>query len=405
MMNVPGGVTAAKGFTAGGIHCGIKTNNKEKKDLAIIYSEVLCNAAAVYTKNAVKAAPIYVTMEHLKNGKARAVIANSGNANACAPHGDENARKMCSLASKYLNIPEDDIIVASTGVIGQTLNIGAIEKGIPELSKSLTTDGSGSAAAAIMTTDLVKKEISVMFELGGKQVYLGGIAKGSGMIHPNMGTMLAFLTTDASISPEMLQEAISEATRVTFNRVSVDGDTSTNDMAAILANGLSGSPIIDSKNGDYEVFLSALKYVCQVLAKRIAADGEGATKLVTCRVFGAPDEETAETISKSVVKSSLVKTAMFGSDANWGRVLCAMGYSGAEFSPSDVEVGFKSEAGEITVCKGGVGLPFDEELAKEILSEHDVSIEINLNAGKSEVSTWGCDLSYDYVKINGDYRT
>ena len=406
MKLISGGVTAAKGFRAAGVHAGVKAGSSaDKNDLAMILCDTEASAAGVYTMNRVKAAPIYVTMEHLENGSARGIIANSGNANACAPLGHENAVKMCEAAASATGLRPEDFIVCSTGVIGQTLNVSVIENACPTLASLLSRDGSSDAAAAIMTTDTKKKEIAVSFELGGKEVRLGGIAKGSGMIHPNMGTMLCFLTTDCAISPDVLQDALYEVTKVTFNRVSVDGDTSTNDTCCILASGAAENPLIDWKSEDYDVFYGALKFVCTELAKKIAGDGEGATKLVTCTVSGSRSDEAAEKLAMEVIRSSLVKAAMFGADANWGRVLCAMGYSKAPFRPECVDVTFASAAGSIAVCKAGEGLEFDEELAKKVLSQDEVEIQVNVNEGEHAVTAWGCDLTYDYVKINGDYRT
>ena len=406
MKLISGGVTAAKGFRAAGVHAGVKAGSSpDKNDLAMILCDTEAAAAGVYTMNRVKAAPIYVTMEHLENGTARGVIANSGNANACAPLGHENAVKMCEAAASATGLRPEDFIVCSTGVIGQTLNVSVIEDACPTLASLLSRDGSGDAAAAIMTTDTKKKEIAVSFEIGGKEVRLGGIAKGSGMIHPNMATMLCFLTTDCAISSDVLQDALYEVTKVTFNRVSVDGDTSTNDTCCILASGAAENALIDWKSEDYDVFYGALKYVCTELAKKIAGDGEGATKLVSCTVSGSRSDEAAEKLSMEVIRSSLVKAAMFGADANWGRVLCAMGYSKAPFRPECVDVAFASAAGTIQVCKAGEGLDFDEELAKKVLSQPEVEILVNVNEGEHAVTAWGCDLTYDYVKINGDYRT
>ena len=406
MKLISGGVTATKGFRAAGVHAGVKAGSSaDKNDLAMILCDTEASAAGVYTMNRVKAAPIYVTMEHLENGSARGIIANSGNANACAPLGHENAVKMCEAAASATGLRPEDFIVCSTGVIGQTLNVSVIENACPTLASLLSRDGSGDAAAAIMTTDTKKKEIAVSFELGGKEVRLGGIAKGSGMIHPNMGTMLCFLTTDCAISPDVLQDALYEVTKVTFNRVSVDGDTSTNDTCCILASGAAENQLIDWKSEDYDVFYGALKFVCTELAKKIAGDGEGATKLVTCTVSGSRSDEAAEKLAMEVIRSSLVKAAMFGADANWGRVLCAMGYSKAPFRPECVDVSFASAAGSIAVCKAGEGLEFDEDLAKKVLSQDEVEIQVNVNEGEHAVTAWGCDLTYDYVKINGDYRT
>jgi len=405
MKIIEGGVCAAKGFKASGLHVGVKTKNKEKKDIALILSDCDCTAAAVYTRNVVKAAPLHVTKENLKDGKARVVFANSGNANACAPQGEENARRMCSKIASELGLNGSDVIVASTGVIGQTLPIDVIESGISELVSCLSYDGSKDAAAAIMTTDLIMKEVAVEFDLNGKTIKIGGIAKGSGMIHPNMGTILAFLTTDCAISVEMIHKALVNATNVSFNRVSVDGDSSTNDMLSLMANGLAGNEEITKPGTGYDAFSEALNLLCIELAKMIASDGEGATHLITCRVSGAKNEEDAEGLSKSVISSTLLKAAIFGADANWGRILCAMGYSGVDLNPDTVSVAFESKVGRIKVCENGRGVDFDEPKAKEILTEHDIMIDINLTAGTAECTCWGCDITYDYIKINGDYRT
>ena len=405
MKQISGGVTAPKGFVAGGVHCGVKTHNKDKKDLALILSERECTAAAVYTMNRVKAAPIYVTMDHLEDGTAWGIVANSGNANACSPLSHEYAEEMCQSAPRAPGLKPADFVVASTGVIGQTLNIAAIQKGMPEVVQALSKEGSDAAAHAIMTTDTEKKETAVTFTLGGKSVTIGAIAKGSGMIHPNMGTMLAFLTTDCAITEEMLAEALHETVPRTFNRVTVDGDTSTNDMCVVLANGMAENDQIEWKDDNYTVFQKALRQVCEYLARCIAGDGEGASRLVTCTVHQARSEESAERLAKAVVASPLVKAAMFGADANWGRVLCAMGYSKAPFRPEYVDMKFASAVGEVEVCRQGMGLDFDEEAAKSILSQDEVIIDITLHEGKEEATCWGCDLTYDYVRINGDYRT
>jgi len=405
MKHIEGGVCAAKGFTAAGLHCGVKTKNTEKKDVALIVSECDCSAAAVFTKNVVKAAPLHITKKHLADGKARAIIANSGNANACAPHGEENAELTCKAVADALGISSDDVVVASTGVIGQTLNTAAIIGGIPQLKNLLSTSGSGDAASAIMTTDTVKKEIAVETTIGGKTVRMGGIAKGSGMIHPNMGTMLCFITTDAAIAPDMIKKALLKVINVSFNRISVDGDTSTNDTCCILANGLAGNKEITSEGEDFDAFMEALTVLCTTLAKEMASDGEGASHLITCNVFGVETEEKADTVAKSVVSSTLTKAAIFGADANWGRILCAMGYSGAQFDPEKVSVSFASNAGSIMVCENGRGLDFDEDLAKKILTEHDIEINIDMKEGSASCTCWGCDITYEYVKINGDYRT
>jgi len=407
MKFIEGGVCAAQGFRAAGIHVGVKTHAAWKKDLALIVSDVDCAAAAVFTKNVVKAAPIHVNKIHLADGRARAVIANSGNANACAPSGEENAEKMCAAAARAIGCAPADVVVASTGVIGQTINIQVIEEGVPALYGELahSAEASDAAAHAIMTTDTVKKEVAVETTVGGKTVRMGGIAKGSGMIHPNMGTMLCFLTTDCAISSEMIQAALLETVGISFNRISVDGDTSTNDTCCVLANGLAGNRPITAKGADYAAFLEALQALCMELAKKMASDGEGAKHLITCTVAGAKNEQSAETIAKSVISSTLTKAAIFGADANWGRVLCAMGYSGEAFDPDKVDVRFASAAGEIAVCEQGRGLPFDEELAKKILTEHDVEIQISMGEGDGRCTCWGCDITYDYIKINGDYRT
>ena len=420
MKQIPGGVTAPKGFTASGVHCGVKKGKGDgnqppmskmpevlegKKDLALIVSEQPCVAAAVYTMNRVKAAPLYVTMDHLENGEAQAIVANSGNANACAPNSHEHAEEMCQLAAQATGLKASDFVVASTGVIGQELNIEAIAKGMPAAAAALSKNGSDDAANAIMTTDTVKKELSVTCSIGGKTVTIGAIAKGSGMIHPNMGTMLCFVTTDCAITHEMLTDALHEIVPRTFNRVTVDGDTSTNDMCVVLANGMAGNELVEWKDDNYTVFYKTLYYVFEQLARSIAADGEGASKLITCTVANARSEESAERLSKAVVGSSLVKAAMFGSDANWGRVLCAMGYSKAPFRPEFVDVKFASAVGEILVCHQGAGVDFDEEAAKSILSQDEVIILVDLHEGEHLATCWGCDLTYDYVKINGDYRT
>ncbi len=407
MLNqISGGVCAAKGFTAAGVHCGVKAGSSpDKNDLALILSEKECAAAATYTMNRVKAAPLYVTMDHLENGVAWGVVANSGNANACCPQSHENAEAMSASAAAATGREPGDFVVASTGVIGQTINISAIQAGLPQAAAALSADGSDAAAHAIMTTDTVKKEIAVSLTIGGKEVRLGAIAKGSGMIHPNMGTMLAFVTTDCAITHELLSDALHEVVARTFNRVTVDGDTSTNDMCVVLANGMAGNSLIEWKDQDYETFLAALEEVCRHLSRAIAGDGEGASKLVTCKMHGARSEESAERLAKAVVGSSLVKAAMFGADANWGRVLCAMGYSKAPFRPEHVDVSFCSQAGSILVCKQGDGVDFDEDKAKAILTEKEVIIDVDLHEGDESAECWGCDLTYDYVKINGDYRT
>lgn len=400
-----GSVTSPLGFTANGICAGVKPSNTTKKDLALIYCEKVCNSAAIFTKNLVKSDTIYVTKKHLENGTAQAVVVNSGNANACNPDGYEKAEKMCKLAASALGVDENDVIVASTGVIGQPLPIEPIEKGIENLKGTLSKGGGTFAAEAIMTTDTVKKEWAVETVLGGKKVTIGGIAKGSGMIHINMGTTLSFVTTDAAISAEMLKSALKEAADVSYNMVSVDGDTSTNDTLAIMASGLAGNAEITEKNEDYKNFVKVLTDAFKKVAKKLAADGEGATKLLICKVSGAKDEQAAKTIAKSIICSSLVKAAMFGADANCGRILCAVGYSGAEVDVHKIDVSYKSAKGEILVCKDGNGLAFDEDKAKEILLEKEIEIIVSLRDGNGSAEAYGCDLTYDYVKINGDYRT
>ena len=404
MKIIQGGVCAATGFKANGIHCGIRKNHS-KKDLALIVSEVPASAASVYTTNLVKGAPLTVTRNNIADGVAQAVICNSGNANTCNANGIEIANAMCELVAKATGVKATDVVVASTGVIGQPLNLEPIENGMEALVAGLSVEGGDAAAEGIMTTDTVKKEIAVSVEIGGKEVKIGAIAKGSGMIHPNMGTMLAFITTDCAITHEMLEDALRDIVMHTFNRVTVDGDTSTNDTCIVLANGMAGNELIEWKDEDYDTFKNALTYVCRHLSRCIAADGEGATRLITCKMYGSRNEESAERLAKAVVGSSLVKAAMFGADANWGRVLCAMGYSKAPFRPEYVDVSFQSCAGEIMVCKQGEQLNFDEDAAKEILSQKEVIIAVNLNEGNAEAECWGCDLTYDYVKINGDYRT
>ena len=404
MKVIEGGVCAAKGFRANGVHCGIRKNHS-KKDLSLIFSTVPASAAAVYTTNLVKGAPLTVTKKHIANGTAQAVICNSGNANTCNANGIEIAEEMSALAASALGIAAEDVVVASTGVIGQPLSIDPIAAGLPELVAGLSDNGSGTAAEGIMTTDTVRKEVAVEFTLGGKTCRLGGIAKGSGMIHPNMATMLVFLTTDAAISPAMLQKALSGDIANTFNMLSIDGDTSTNDMVTILANGLAGNLEVTEEGEDFTAFMQALNSVTIALCRKIAGDGEGATKLLECKVTGAADLATAKTVAKSVICSSLLKAAMFGADANWGRVLCAIGYSGADVDVHKVDVAFSSPAGTVAVCKDGAGLAFSEEKAKQVLLEKEIEILVELNSGDAASTAWGCDLTYDYVRINGDYRT
>ena len=401
---IKGGICAPKGFKANGVHCGIR-KNRTKKDLSLIVSDVPASAAAVYTTNLVKGAPLTVTKNHIQDGVARAIICNSGNANTCNANGIEIAEEMCDLLSSKTGIKSSDIVVASTGVIGQPLDITPIKNGIEPLVDGLSVDGGDAAAEGIMTTDTIKKEIAVEFTLGEKVCRIGGIAKGSGMIHPNMATMLVFITTDVKISSAMLQKALSSDITNTFNMLSVDGDTSTNDMVVVLANGMADNTEITDDNDDFKEFMKALNTLTVQLCRTIAGDGEGATKLLECMVSGAASLETAKTVAKSVVCSSLLKAAMFGADANWGRVLCAIGYSGALVDVNKVGVSFKSGKGIIEVCKNGAGVDFSEEKAKEILLENEIEILVTLDSGDFCSTAWGCDLTYDYVKINGDYRT
>ena len=398
-----GGVCAAQGFTAMGMHCGIR-KNRTKPDLALIFSETRATAAAVYTTNLVKGAPLVVTKQHIADGYAQAIICNSGNANTCNSDGIEVAEKTCEYLGQALGISAQDVVVASTGVIGQKMDITPIQNGIPTLVAELGNHSS-LAATAIMTTDTVKKEIAVSFEIDGKECHLGGIAKGSGMIHPNMATMLVFITTDVAISSKMLQKALSSDVANTFNMVSVDGDTSTNDMVTVLANGMAGNQEITCEGEAFDTFMQALNTVTVHLCRSIAGDGEGATKLLECQVSNAPSEEIAKIVAKSVICSSLTKAAMFGADANWGRVLCAIGYSGAKVDVNKISVSFISNKGSVLVCENGAGVDFSEEIAKEILLEKEITIAIDLCDGAQSATAWGCDLTYDYVKINGDYRT
>ena len=401
---IQGGVCAAKGFKAAGIHCGIRKNHS-KKDLALILSQVPASAAAVYTTNLVKGAPLTVTKQNISDGKAQAIICNSGNANTCNANGIEIAEGMCALVSDALGIHAGDVVVASTGVIGQPLDLTPISEGMPALTAALSETGGADAAQAIMTTDTIPKEVAVEFTVGGKVCRMGGIAKGSGMIHPNMATMLVFITTDCAISAQMLGKALGHDVQKTFNMTSVDGDTSTNDMVAILANGLAGNEEITGEGEDFTAFMEALNSITVRLCRMIAGDGEGATKLLECITTGADTEDAAKIAAKSVICSSLFKAAMFGADANWGRVLCAIGYSGADVDVSKIDVSFRSAKGEILVCRDGAGVPFSEETAKEILLEKEIEILVKLGNGPYGATAWGCDLTYDYVKINGDYRT
>ena len=401
---IEGSVTAAKGFKASGIHCGIR-KNKTKRDLALIYCETRCTAAAVYTTNLVQSSPITVTKKNLADGYAQAVICNSGNANTCNADGMEKAEKMCQLVAEKLPVSAQDVIVGSTGVIGQILPIEPIAEGMDQLVAELSEDGAPAAAEAIMTTDTVSKEVAVETVIGGKTVKIGGISKGSGMIHPNMATMLCFVTTDAAISADMIRRAVKLAADKTFNMISIDGDTSTNDTLSVMASGLAGNKEITEENEDYEIFCEALTAVCRELSKKMAKDGEGATKLLICKVSGAKTEADAKGAAKSVICSSLLKAAMFGADANWGRVLCAVGYSGCDIDVNKIDVSFASKAGKVDVCKNGAGIEFSEETAKTVLTEDEIEIIIALNDGTAYAEAYGCDLTYEYVKINGDYRT
>ena len=402
--DIDGGVCAPLGFQASGIHCGIR-KNKSKKDLSLIVSDVMCHCASTYTQNKVKGGPIYVTQQHLKNLEAKAIICNSGNANTCNPNGKEIADKICQLCGQALGIDSDDIVVASTGVIGQPLSIEPFENYMEQLVQSLSTQGSSDACEGIMTTDTVKKEYAVELKIGDKICHIGAIAKGSGMIHPNMATMLAFVTSDVAINKEMLNEVIHEVVDDTFNMVSVDGDTSTNDMLTLMCNGLAQNQEITQKDENYYVFKEALMYICTKLSKAIAKDGEGATKLLTCTVLHGQTLKDAKVVAKSVITSSLFKAAMFGQDANWGRILCAIGYSPAQYDIQKIDVDLKSIKGKIRVCENGGGYPFSEEKAAQILSEDEIEVIVDLHDGEFEAVAWGCDLTYDYVKINGDYRT
>ena len=404
MEMIKGGVCAAKGYKANGVHCGIR-HNRTKRDLALIVSEVPATAAAVYTTNLVKGAPLTVTKKNIANGIAQAVICNSGNANTCNANGIEIAEGMCVLVEKATGINANDVVVASTGVIGQPLDLTPIQNGIPALVEGLSVENASAAAEAIMTTDTTVKELAVSFTVGGKECRMGGIAKGSGMIHPNMATMLVFITTDCAISKNMLQSALSTDIQNTFNMLSIDGDTSTNDMVTVLANGMAGNAEINAEGEDFNTFMQALNTITVQLCRMIAGDGEGATKLLECKVTGANTLEAAKKVAKSVVCSSLLKAAMFGADANWGRVLCAIGYSGADIDISKVDVSFRSAKGTIAVCRQGAGVLFSEEIAKEILLESEIEILVTVGNGPYSTNAWGCDLTYDYVKINGDYRT
>lgn len=404
---IDGGVCAAKGFKASGVYCAIKENPTKKNDIALIVSDVMCSAAGVYTSNKVKGAPVIVTKKNLEKsgGKAKAVIVNSKNANTCNADGEEKALKMCSLAADALGIKPEEVIVASTGVIGQVLPIEPVVKAVPQLVEKLSYTGNVEAATAIMTTDTVKKEYAVEFEIDGKVCHLGGMAKGSGMIHPNMATTLNFITTDCAVSAPMLRKALSEIVKITYNCLSVDGDQSTNDTCMLMSNGLAGNAEISAEGAEFDTFKAALYQVMANLTRMLAKDGEGATKLLTCICSSAPDLDTAIIVAKSVIRSPLFKCAMFGADANWGRVLCAIGYAEADFDINKVDVDLGSKAGRIAVCRNGAGVDFSEDEAKKILTEDEIEIYIELNQGNAQATAWGCDLTYDYVKINGDYRS
>ncbi len=411
MKFIEGGVCAARGFRAHGLNCGLNPN-KEKNDLGLVVADVSCDTAAVYTTNKVKGAPILVTKANLEKSqnKARAIIVNSKNANTCNADGVEKAERMCALTAEALRksgikLAPEEVIVASTGVIGQILPIEPIESHMEELVAGLSYDGNGRAANAIMTTDTVMKEYAVSFRLGGVECKLGGMAKGSGMIHPNMATTLNFITTDANIDAGLLQKALSEVVKITYNCLSVDGDTSTNDTLSLMANGMAGNQRITEENADYALFKDALYEVLMNLTKMLAKDGEGATKLLECICGGAPNLDTAIIVAKSVIGSPLFKCAMFGEDANWGRILCAIGYAQADFDIDKVDVDLASVKGQIAVCRKGAGVVFSEEEAKEVLSADEIQILVDLNQGEAEATAWGCDLTYDYVKINGDYRS
>lgn len=404
MKYIDGGVCSAKGFRAGGLNCGIKAGST-KKDLAMIVSDTMCSAAAVYTTNKVKGAPLAVTKAHLINGRAQAVICNSGNANTCAPNGMEIAEETCRITADALGLEAEDIIVCSTGVIGQELSIKPFESGVPQLAEKISYDGGQEAAEAIMTTDTIPKSVAVEFEIDEKTCYIGGIAKGSGMIDPNMATMLSFITTDVAISPEMLDKALKQDVKTSYNQICVDGDMSTNDTVAVLASGLCGNVEITEEDDEFEAFCQALSMVTTYLAKKLARDGEGATKLIECQVEGAPDQETAAKVSKTVISSNLLKAAIFGADANWGRVLCAIGYTDGDFSTENIDVEMASDKGSVLVCQGSRHKEYSEEEASKILSEEEILIRVDLHQGDASATAWGCDLTYDYVKINGDYRS
>jgi glutamate N-acetyltransferase/amino-acid N-acetyltransferase len=405
MTFIEGGITAPLGFAAHAVRAGIKASRKTE-DTMLIFSDIPCAAAGIFTQNRVQAEPVKLSRRHLANGRAQAVIANAGNANACTgEQGMDAARRMATACALALDISEDDVLVASTGVIGQQLPVEKIEAVIPTLAQGLSKDGNAAARRAILTTDTNHKECAAQVTIGGKTVTLGAMAKGSGMIHINMGTMLGFITTDCAITAEMLRAALEESAAGTYNCVSVDGDTSTNDTLFILANGRAQNALIDCKGAGYDEFLRALNAINTLMAKKIAADGEGAERLLECHVSGAASVQDARVLAKSVIASNLTKAAFFGEDANWGRVLCAMGYSGANFTPEKTSLAFSSTAGTIELFRQGVPLNFDEAAAKKILAESEITIEAALADGNAEGWAWGCDLTYEYVKINGDYRT
>ena len=401
---IEGGICAPTGFKAAGVHCGIR-KNKGKEDLALIVSDVMCNVAAVYTTNKIKGAPLMVTKENIKDGKAKAIICNSGNANTCAPNGIQIAEDTCKIVGLALDIDPKDVIVSSTGVIGEEMLLSPFETGIPNLMKKLDNNGSDAAAKSIMTTDTVKKEFAIQFYLGDKKCRIGGIAKGSGMINPNMATMLCFITTDVAITSEMLQKALNKDIKDTFNQISIDGDTSTNDTVTLMANGLAGNQMIDCDNGDFEKFCKALYFIDHEFSRNLARDGEGATKLLECVVKGSPDIETARIVSKAVIESNLLKAAIFAEDGNWGRILCAMGYAKVDYIIDKTDVYLSSEKGMIQVCKEATYFKHSDKKASRILSADEVQIIIDLNQGQQEAIAYGCDLTYDYVKINGSYRS
>lgn len=404
IQEIKGGVCAAKGFSAGGIHCGIRAGSG-KKDLAMILSGEPCSVAAVYTQNKVKGAPILLTRQNIAGGYTKGIFCNSGNANTCNPDGMEVAKSCCELAAKATGLQAEDFVIASTGVIGQQLPLAPFEAGLPELAKSLSEQGSPAAAEAIMTTDTVSKEFAVEFNLSGKACHIGAIAKGSGMINPNMATMLIFITSDVAISPAMLDKALKAETTASLNQLNIDGDTSTNDMAVILANGAAGNASIEAEGADYDAFREALHLICRQVCRALAADGEGATKLLECKVTGAPDAGIARAVAKTVISSDLFKSAMFGADANWGRVLCAIGYTPGDFSIDNIALTLASKAGSVQVCENAAYHPFSEEEASKILAEKEIGVLIDMGLGEAEGEAWGCDLTYGYVQINGDYRS